>query len=484
MNKVSFNKEELESYIVTAMDKWEVPGLSITIVKDGETVISKGYGTCEVGKNIPVDENTLFALSCTTASFTAAALAILVAERKLSWNARLIDVLPGFRVASDLVTTHATVIDALANRTGLPLEPLLFFPHTNRSRKDIFDLMKYVEPAYDFRSQWGVDLLMNMAAGEIIPALTGVSWDDFIRDRLFEPIGMNDSITGPHLFGNNSNIVTPHDRYTGKATPVAHAQTSNVGPALSIYSSASDMAKWLAFQLNNGKVGGRIIIPESEISMIRKSHVAANFKFTGISNNFLNQGLGLFISDGSMGQKLYSNGGDIDGMEAYHAFIPELDLGIAIMINSVIALPQRLVAWIIDRYTDAPYKDWVNDTLPAYDENIREHLLEYDRNQKNITEPSKKTSQSIEAYAGLYRHPLLGDLKVRLVGGTLSFSLGESYRGDFLHANHDTFSISMHTSYYSKMMLGGPAQFRLDQTGKVTSLFVAGREFQKDITKD
>ena len=480
MNPVTtLDKQNLENYVLNAMEKWNVPGLSIAIVKDGKTVLAKGYGTREIAKKLPVDEHTLFSISAATASFTASALALLVSEGKLNWNDRLIDLLPNFKTGNDLVTNHTTVIDALANRTCLPAEMLSFFPHPEQSRADILGGMKHISSANDFRSRWGLNFHMNMAAGEIIPALTGTSWDDFVRERLFAPLGMNDSVTGPHLFADNTNVITPHDRDVLTVTPIPHPQTANIGPAVSIYSSAADMALWLKFQLNAGKVGDKIIIPEAEINAMRTSYVAANFPFPGISNNFINQGLGLFISDSSMGHKLYSNGGDIDGMEAYHAFVPELDLGIAIMINSIIAVPQGLIGWIIDRYTDAPHKDWVNDTLTASAERAEVSSANLEVTQRSITDHSKKPSQNLSCYAGRYRHALLGELTVQITGGALSFTLGTSYKGDLLHANHDTFSIKSTGYRYSMHLLSGTAQFRLNQTGQVGSLFALGKEFQK-----
>ena len=256
---------ELEHYILDAMNKWEVPGLAISLVKDGKVVLAKGYGTREIGKKLPVDAHTLFAITGTTASFTASALALLVSEGKLNWDDRLVDLLPNFKTGDDLVTNNATVIDALANRTGLPMELLSLFPHTDLNRTDVLGRMEYLQSAHGFRSCWGLNLHMNVAAGELIPALTGISWEHFICDRLFKPVGMMDSLTGPNCLPDNINVATPHDRDGSDVKPISHARTSHIGPAASIYSSASDMAKWLIFQLNNGVAGGEVIIPEEEI---------------------------------------------------------------------------------------------------------------------------------------------------------------------------------------------------------------------------
>jgi CubicO group peptidase (beta-lactamase class C family) len=475
----TLDMNELENYIIDVMKRWEVPGLSIAIVKDGKTLLAKGYGTREVGKDLPVDEHTLFAISGSTAAFTASALAILVGEGKLDWNDRMIDLLPDFKTADDMVTYHTTVVDALANRTGLPMETLSFGPHRDLSRMDILGRMKHISSDNNFRTCWGANILMNVAAGEIIPALIGQTWDDFVQGRLFDPIGMSDSITGPHLFGSNHNIAKPHETEQGQVTPVSYAESTNVGPASSIYSSAADMAHWLTFQLNDGRIGDETLISEEGINMMRTNHIVANFDFPGIAKNFINQGLGLFISDSSSGHKLYSNGGDTEGFESYHAFLPELDLGIAVMINSTKVMPQPLIAWVIDRYTDAPRKDWVNELVPFYSEGLEMMLSNLENSRQEITDPSKKPSQSIESYAGLYQHPLLGDLTVQATNGELSFALGTSYKGDLLHANHDTFFIKVKTPHLGKLKFSGPAQFRLDQTGQVASLFAVDREFHR-----
>ena len=158
-------------------------------------------------------------------------------------------------------------------------------------------------------------------------------------------------------------------------------------------------------------------------------------------------------------------------------------IGVAVMINSGIAMPQRLVAWIIDRYTGAPGKDWVNDILPIFEKRHETTLYDIEESRQKITDPSKKPSVAVESYAGLYRHPLLGDLLVEVVAGELTFILGTSYQGNLLHANHDTFFIDVKTPHLGKFFFTGPAQFRLDSTGQVSSLFAMDKEFLRVETK-
>lgn len=478
-NTEPFNIDALEFYINTAMAQWHIPGLAIAIVKDGNTVLCKGYGKRDINKKLPVDEHTLFAIAATTASFTAAALALLVAEGKMNWHDRLVDLLPGFKTADDEVTQKATAIDALTNRSGLSGEGLSFWPHAELSRAEMISKIRHIPFVAPFRSEYGACTPLVAAVGELIPALAGMSWDDFVCERLFKPLRMIDSITAPNKLTDNHNVVTPHEIIKGTMTTVSHCQTSNVGPAMSIYSSAADMAEWLKFQLNNGKVGDRVILPAEQIPPLRASYMGCNFDFPGIVKNFVSQGLGLLISDSTSGHKLYSYGGDVEGMESYHAFVPEINLGVAVMVNSTQVMPQPLVAWVIDRYTSAPERDWVEEILPLYMDHAVSALSDQKQQQQTITDTSKIPSYPFAKYAGFFRNPLLGDLNIVAKSDHLAFRLGTGYFGELHHANHDTFFIQMNEPHMGKYLFYGPVQFQLDIEGKVNRLVAMDNVFQR-----
>ncbi|MDB4077612.1 serine hydrolase, partial [Porticoccaceae bacterium] len=261
----------------------------------------------------------------------------------------------------------------------------------------------------------------------------------------------------------------------------APTQITTIDLSRSIYSSAADMAKWLRFQLNNGKVGDQQIIAESAFKALRESYVAGNFEFPGVVNRFVSQGLGLLISDSTSGHKYYSSGGNLEGYESYHAFVPELNLGIAIMINCIQVIPQPLVAWIIDRYTGAPERDWVNEQIPYYLKLEDKVLADLEEARLAITDNSKNPRLPLASYCGHYQHPLLGDLLIEpgATAGDLSFTLGRSYAGALLHANHDTFYIKVANTHYGRYVFNGPAQFRLNPAGEVCSVYAMDNEFQK-----
>ena len=177
------------------MKTFDVPGMAVAVVKDGKILVAKGYGVRKLGDRTPVDEFTLFGIGSNTKAFTAAALATLVDEGKLSWDDPVYQRLPGFVMYDPYVSHEMTIRDLLTHRSGMGLGEgdLLFWPHTTYHREEIIYKLRFMKPASSFRSHYAYDNLLYMTAGQIIPAVTGTSWDDYIRQRIFIPLGMTHS---------------------------------------------------------------------------------------------------------------------------------------------------------------------------------------------------------------------------------------------------------------------------------------------------
>src|SRR5437588_6160739 len=186
---------DLDAYVVRVLKTFEVPGLSVAIVKDGKVVLAKGYGVRKLGEPAPVDENTLLAIGSNTKAFTSAALATLVEEGKISWDDPVYERLTGFQMYDPYVSHEMTIRDLLTHRSGMGLGEgdLLFWPHTTFTRAEIIYKLRFMKPHSSFRSHYAYDNLLYMTAGQIIPAVAGTSWDDYVRQRIFAPLGMNHS---------------------------------------------------------------------------------------------------------------------------------------------------------------------------------------------------------------------------------------------------------------------------------------------------
>lgn len=479
LDNYTLNIDHLEDYLLEKMTQWDVPGLSLAILKDGEPVVVKGYGKREVGNELPVDEYTLFPINGGTRLITVSALSLLVAEGRLSWNDRLADVLPWFKTGSELINREATVIDALAWRIGIPHELLASWPSPGLSRRELLDKLQYITKPTGFRTGQGVSSLLFIAAGEIISAISGASWEDFIGDRLFKPLGMTASIAGPQLLQAGDNVTSLHTKIDGKSVAISHPQTSNLGPVKSVYSNAADMARWLQFQLDNGKIEGQALIPESQIHIIRKVHQALSISLPGCATDLGGWGLGVDVLMTHGGLRAYGAGNDIEGSEAYYGFVPELNLGVATMVNARHGIPQGLLPWIIDRYNGAPERDWISESLGNLQQRkaIKKQALDQQRDQ--LTNRSQPASLSLGSYAGVYQHPYLGSLTIREKGAALTFTLGEIYQGDLVHANHHTFFREPVKPSSCQSLFRGALRFNISIKGQVESLSIDQGEFFK-----
>ena len=471
--------ENLDSYVEKYMKELEIPGVAVAVVKDGKTVVAKGYGTRTVGKSEPVNKDTIFAIASNSKYFTASALAVLVGENKLDWDDLMIDRLPGFQVSNDYALSHATIRDALAHRIGVKTNSASFMLYPERSRQDILNLMKYMPADDKFRASFSYNNELLMAAGEIIPATTGTSWDEFLETRFFKPLGMINTSTSIRSFEGNSNVATPHEViWDGKIQTIPYTNVDNAAGAGSINSSAADMAKWLQFQLDNGKIDGESVIDEKALAQTRIMHnitEGEGMKHSvafGLAKNFSGYGLGIGIGDSYKGHRIYSHTGGLPGMTSVTAFVPELKLGIVVLTNSQTYFSAPLAGWIIDRFAGAPVQDRIADTIAVWNQQKEKTAKAY----KELLESAPENAVPIlplEAYAGTYNNEQMGDIEFRVDENRLTYRFGAGSSGYLEHLSYNTFLDHMQTpllrpAYNSNAMK--TARFLQGENGEVEGL--------------
>src|SRR4029077_2124939 len=246
---------DLDSYVANAMKTFEVPGIALALVKDGKIVATKGYGVRKLGDPTPVDEYTMFGIGSNTKAFTTAALAPLVDEGKLACDYPVYQRLPGFVMYDPYVSHEMTIRDLLTHRSGMGLGEgdLLFWPHTTFTRDEIIYKLRFMKPASSFRSQFAYDNLLYIAAGQIIPAVTGKSWEEYVTDKSLKPLGMKTTTLSNAHFPAGADIAWPHSKIGGPLRPIDFVELDNAAPAGSINSSVAEMSRWLMLQLNRGK---------------------------------------------------------------------------------------------------------------------------------------------------------------------------------------------------------------------------------------
>jgi CubicO group peptidase (beta-lactamase class C family) len=461
----------LDDYIVKAMREWEIPGLAIAIVKDDKVVFIKGYGVRKLGEKAPVTSNTLFAIGSTSKAFTAAALGMLVDQGKLKWDDQVRKYLPELQFYDPYVTREITVRDLLSHRSGLSRHELIWYGSTN-SRAEVLRRVRYARPSTSFRSQFGYQNVMFLAAGKLIPVVMKQSWDDFVKQRIFKPLGMISTNTSIKAFTQGADLATPHARIEGKIQPIPWRNIDNIGPAGSINSTVKDMAQWLRLQLAKGVYNKERLLSSGVIEEMQTPQIVIRYEGTMAKLNpethFMAYGLGWMLAD-YRGQKIAHHGGGIDGMTAQVAMMPEKKLGIVILTNmSGQLLPTALPQRIFDAYLGVSARDWSGELHKVIKD--AEDLAKTAKNKEEKDHvQGTKPSLTLEKYAGSYRDDLYGEARIVKEKDKLVLHYGPSFVADLEHWHYDTFRAIWRDRLFGKTMV----TFRLNARAGIDDVKVS-----------
>lgn len=411
----SFITDSLDKYIEDGMKHWSIPGLAITVVHNGKVQVMKGFGVSNLETGQAVDENTLFMIASNSKLFTGTALAQLDYNKKLSLDDKITKYFPDYKVYDDNSTALVTIKDMLTHRLGTKtFQGDFTFWSTTFSRKQIMHKMRLLKPAYSFRSGYGYCNSCFLTAGEIIPKVTNKPWEVYIYDSILMPLKLSNTHALGGGISNMPNVALPYSNsFSGKLLLLPFDNIDNLAPAGSMVSCVKDMATWLQFQLDSGKVNGKQVMPWQVLQKTRDGVNLLSTKRT-TSRNYAAYGLGLFMND-YYGKQVFSHTGGANGYVTNTCFIPEINLGISILTNNDNQnFFELLRLQIIDAYLNQPYKNKSIDALPAHITENQETVNKIFDWQKRV-EAKTKTPLSLKAYAGVYQHALYGTIQLEVV---------------------------------------------------------------------
>jgi len=470
-----FDFDKLDKYLEKALNDWGIPGMAVAIVQGDSIAFAKGYGIKEFGKTGKVDSKTLFSVASNTKAFTSGALSQLVDEGKLNWDDKVIEYLPWFKMYNNYVTGEMTVRDLLCHRSGLKtFSGDLLWYESKYTRKEVIERARFLKPEYGFRSHFGYSNIMFSAAGEIIPAITGKSWEEYIRTNFLKRLEMNNSLLSVSEIKENSNIAIPHHTADDiNPLPIKYMNWDNVAPAAAIISNVEDMGNWLIMQMNEGVFKKDTILSEEQIWEMQSPQTPDNSSKGWLNyfptKHFDAYGLGWSIFD-YQGVKVINHGGGADGMISQTMYVPEKDFGMVILTNSINYLPNAMMYYVIDDYFGDITNDWSGFFLKVYAYGKR---MEKKENEEKLNNRVKDTKPSLnlENYTGIYGGDLYGNAEVRLKNGklVLDFLPSETLIGDLSHWHYDTFEIKLRNS---PTLPKGLVQFIIGTDGKVEELKV------------
>jgi CubicO group peptidase (beta-lactamase class C family) len=445
---------DLDAYVAKALVAFDTPGAAVAVVKDGRVVLAKGYGRRRLGEPAPVDAHTLFQIASNTKAFTTAALAMLVDEGKLGWDDPVTKHLPWFQLSDPYVTRELTVRDLLTHRSGLGLGAgdLLWY-HSDYPRDSILRRIRYANVASSFRSQFAYDNVLYVAAGEVLPAVTGSTWEEFIRRRIFVPLGMSEARLTAQGVRPEENFAAAHAKVEGRLTVIARDTFDATNAAGGVVANVTELAKWMIVQLDSGRVrGGPATAGDSGRRLWSGERTKEMWSAQTIQPiddlspsladyrpNFYLYGLGWDLRD-YRGQKLVTHTGGLDGMTSRTLLLPAARLGVVVLTNGESPLATA-VAWrVLDHYLKAPSTDWVTK-LADYVHSAEAQAHEVERKAAGTRQASSRPALPLARYAGRYTDQMYGDVSITDEAGrlVLRFSHSPALTGDLEHWQYDTF---------------------------------------------
>ena len=424
------SEKNLDDLVEKTLKTFDVPGIAVAIIKDGNLIISKGYGVKSILNKDKVDANTLFGIASNSKAFTSAALAILVDEGKVKWDDKVIQYLPDFKMYNDYVTKEFTIRDLLTHRSGLGLGAgdLMIWPDGNNFKiEDIIHNLQFLKPVSGFRAKYDYDNLLYIVAGEVIQKASGKSWCEFIEDRILKPLEMNKTAASYLRLKDSSNIIAPHVTTEGKLKVIAKYKNQTFDAAAGIYSSVNDMSKWMIMLLNKAKYGEQLqntLFTEKELSeMWSMQTIVPNRSSKTYNTHFSGYGLGWFLSD-VKGYKQISHTGGLEGIVTQVTLIPELNLGIVVLTNQQSgAAFNAITNTIKNSYLNIPYIDY-NE---IYGKTEKENVADADKTSEKVwlkiaENQKQKIKFDFNKIIGTYNDNWFGNISISEKKGKFYFS--------------------------------------------------------------
>lgn len=458
----------LDAYVAKALTDWEAPGLAIAVVRNDSVIFAQGFGVREIGKPDRVTPNTVFAIGSTSKAFTAGLLGMLVDEKRIAWDDPVTKYLPGFELYDSYATRDLTIRDLLTHRSGLSRGDRVW-SNSGHSRAEVLRRVRFLQPSWPFRSRYGYQNIMFLAAGTVAESVASKSWDDLMAERIFRPLGMSRSVTSVTALPAMTDVATPHEKLGGKTTAVDWQNIDNMGPAGSINSSVTDMAQWIRLQLGQGTYQGNKLLEPNTVKEMHTAQMHQQLSGEDEKNfpetHLLSYGLGWAIRD-YRGMKVVSHGGAIRGMRAQVVLVPERKLGVVVLTNvAESSLPTAMGYKMVDLYTAGPAKDW-SALLLASAKAARGKAADERRKAEAARVMGTQPTLELSRYPGVYADSMYGDLKIASEGDRLVATFGPQYTGDLAHWNYDTFEVTWRNPVFGKTLI----TFQLDANGRTKSL--------------
>lgn len=419
-----FITDSLDTYVNRGLQQWQIPGVAVLVIKDGQIVVAKGYGVKELGTNDKVDANTLFMIGSNTKAFTGTALALLEQDGKLNLEDKVVKYLPDFKMKDEWVTQHLNLLDIVSHRMGFETFQGDFMYWTSDLTADeVIQKFGMLTPKYDFRTKYGYTNAGYAIAGKVIEKVSGLTWAEFVKEKIFKPLEMDRTVPLSVDFMKAENIARPHTFVDGKMSVIPIQDIDNLAPCGSIGSSINDLSHWIIAQLDSGKYNKQNVIPFSAIQKTRQLlSIQRRVRHPYNETHYSLYGMGWAFQDYE-GREMIMHTGGVNGFVTSVTLIPEEKLGIVVLTNTDQNPFFQSLKWeIIDAYLGLPYRNY-DSTFYAGFIKRQEANNKWLKEVRDSVAMKIKPELSLSEFEGKYKHEVYGFAELKKVSDKLELTL-------------------------------------------------------------
>jgi len=461
--------QNIEAYTQQVISAWQIPGMALSIVKNDSIIFAKGFGEKELGKGSPVDEHTAFQIGSVSKSFTALLMAMLIDEGKVNWNDSVKTHLPDFEMYDPWVSNNLLIKDIMIHRTGLPAQSGTYIPCLGYEQDDVYQMFKMIKPSTSVRTSYDYNNITFIVAAKIIEKYMGKPWEECVTERIFIPLGMNESSLNERGFTSAQNVSVPHSFDYKKGAiackPLFGAEQALhwltvIGPAGGVISSVSDMTAWIRFHLSNGTYHGTQIVSEKTLNYLHRGQLITS----QFDNRITTYGHCWFIEQNNR-YKVFFHTGTTWGFSALCVFVPELNLGMMFLANSEVPSSPRyaIMRRLIDLYLGAPDKDYSAESLAEW---MAKGKSDEEKEQAKEAETVKVEPAPLSAYIGTYYKEVLGEALITIEEDKLHITIGpKKWKAQLAHVNGNDYSFRMGGAAF-------PVHFEMGESGQAYALTI------------
>jgi len=459
-----------DRYVEETLAAWGVPGVAISVVRNGEVVLNRGYGVRDPDGRAPMTSDTIFPIASMSKAFTSFGAGLLVDEGRMSFDAPVVTYLPGLALDDPAASQGLTLRDMLSHRSGMPRHDAVWYHNEALTREQLLGRMPHLDFSQPLRARFQYNNIMFVLSGLAVERVAGEDWERFTERRIFRALDMDRTMFSPQRAAADRNHTQGREVLNGRQVTVPlFRNTPILNPAGGVYSTADDLANWMLVHLSGGQFQGRQVIQPSTLADIHRTQMAGGATVRDPEFVPIGYGLGWF-TDIYRGRPMVEHGGNLPGVSTLVALLPDERLGVTILVNhGGSELRDALTRALIDRFLGASGKDWVGEALTR--KRAGETAEVSGRQAKGASRiAGTRPSHALADYAGSYSHPGYGPLTIRLDEGTLTGTYNDD-TSPLAHFHYDVFDAT--TENPEHVLLDSRVQFLSDFYGRISGVRMA-----------